>query len=271
MSTPSIHVLRRRNWRFAGDYLVLLPGHVRLQSFTDADEAASMCHRHNQKVRSRINPFRCGGPALRNHTSLDSGRLHDWALDQGLTPPESDWVAWWDENFPRMDALQRDEMWKAFDRLRFYEVVEQPQRPVVYIAVAVNWQYNDQWFVADSEGGETHFAFRTREEAEDYAEEANKLQRENWEDPALGEDPEEGRMIVLPTFRGKQGNPMIWDRRFFAEILAIAGDSGARFLVGKHAEAVCEVEMADDAVLRDFDTTESLATLPPKLRPEGMA
>ena len=84
-------------------------------------------------------------------------------------------------------------------------------------------------------------------------------------------DPEEGRAIVLPTFRGKQGNPMIWDRRFFAEILAIAGDSGARFLVGKHAEAVCEVEMADDAVLRDFDTTESLATLPPKLRPEGMA
>jgi len=83
-------------------------------------------------------------------------------------------------------------------------------------------------------------------------------------------DPEEGRSIVLPTFRGKQGNPMIWDRRFFDEILAITGDSGARFLVGKHAETVAEVEMADDAVLRDFDTTESLATLPPRMRPEGM-
>ena len=83
-------------------------------------------------------------------------------------------------------------------------------------------------------------------------------------------DPDEGRKIVLPTFRGKQGNPMIWDRSYFGEILAIAGDSGARFLVGKHAEAVAEVEMADDAVLRDFDTTESLTTLPPKMRPEGM-
>lgn len=83
-------------------------------------------------------------------------------------------------------------------------------------------------------------------------------------------DPDEGRLIVLPTFRGKQGNPMIWDRRFFPEILAISGDSGARFLVGKHAEFVCEVEMADDGVLRDFDTTESLSTLPPKMRPEGM-
>jgi molybdenum cofactor cytidylyltransferase len=84
-------------------------------------------------------------------------------------------------------------------------------------------------------------------------------------------DPDEGRLIVLPTFRGKQGNPMLWDRRFFPEILQISGDSGARFLVGKHAEFVCEVEMADDAVLRDFDTTESLTTLPQRMRPVGVS
>ena len=84
-------------------------------------------------------------------------------------------------------------------------------------------------------------------------------------------DPDEGRLIVLPVFHGKQGNPMLWDRRFFPEILQIGGDSGARFLVGKHMESVAEVEMADDAVLRDFDTTKSLASLPPRLRPEGVA
>ncbi len=84
-------------------------------------------------------------------------------------------------------------------------------------------------------------------------------------------DPHEGRLIVLPTFRGKQGNPMLWDRRFFPEILQIGGDSGARFLVGKYAECVCEVEMADDAVLRDFDTADSLATLPKGMRPERIA
>ena len=81
-------------------------------------------------------------------------------------------------------------------------------------------------------------------------------------------DPDEGRLIVLPTFRGKQGNPMLWDRQFFSEILQITGDSGARFLLGKHLEVVAEVEMADDAVLRDFDTTDSLNSLPQRLRPE---
>ncbi|HTI79705.1 MAG TPA: molybdopterin-binding/glycosyltransferase family 2 protein [Acetobacteraceae bacterium] len=83
-------------------------------------------------------------------------------------------------------------------------------------------------------------------------------------------DPDEGRLIVLPTYRGKQGNPMLWDREFFHEIMEISGDSGARYLIGQHIEAVAEVEMADDAVLRDFDTTESLSTLPQRLRPEGV-
>jgi len=83
-------------------------------------------------------------------------------------------------------------------------------------------------------------------------------------------DADEGRLIVLPTFRGKQGNPMLWDRRFFAEILAITGDSGARSLLSRHLENVAEVEMGDDAVLRDFDTTDALATLPVRLRPESL-
>ena len=83
-------------------------------------------------------------------------------------------------------------------------------------------------------------------------------------------DPEHGRLIVMPTFRGKQGNPMIWDRRFFPEIIEISGDSGARFLVGKHTDVLSEVEMADEAVVRDFDTPESLATLPQRLRPDPL-
>jgi molybdenum cofactor cytidylyltransferase len=83
-------------------------------------------------------------------------------------------------------------------------------------------------------------------------------------------DPDEGRLIVLPTHNGKQGNPILWDRRFFSEILEASGDAGARFLVSRHMEAIAEVPMDEDAVLRDFDTPDSLATLPQRLRPEGM-
>jgi molybdenum cofactor cytidylyltransferase len=75
-------------------------------------------------------------------------------------------------------------------------------------------------------------------------------------------DPEEGRAIVMPTFRGKQGNPMLWAREFIPEMMTITGDVGARHLAGRHADRTAEVEMADDAVLRDFDTTDALRKAP---------
>ncbi|MFL1461833.1 NTP transferase domain-containing protein [Roseococcus sp. DSY-14] len=71
-------------------------------------------------------------------------------------------------------------------------------------------------------------------------------------------DPEEGRAIVQPTFRGKQGNPVLWGREFFAAIAGIHGDVGARQLVGRHADRLAEVEMPGDGVLRDFDTLDTL-------------
>jgi molybdenum cofactor cytidylyltransferase len=80
-------------------------------------------------------------------------------------------------------------------------------------------------------------------------------------------DPDEGRAIVLPVHQGRHGNPVLWDRAFFGEFLSLAGDTGARALLQRHAGQVTEVETGADAVLRDFDTLDSLATLPARLRP----
>jgi molybdenum cofactor cytidylyltransferase len=75
-------------------------------------------------------------------------------------------------------------------------------------------------------------------------------------------DPEEGRAIAMPTYRGKQGNPMLWAREFVPEMMGISGDVGARHLVGQHADRVAEVEVGEDSVLRDFDTREALDAAP---------
>jgi molybdenum cofactor cytidylyltransferase len=74
-------------------------------------------------------------------------------------------------------------------------------------------------------------------------------------------DPLEGRAICVPTWNGKRGNPVLWDRRFFAAMADIAGDVGAKHLIGEHADLVAEVAMSDDAVLTDIDTPEALAAL----------
>ena len=75
-------------------------------------------------------------------------------------------------------------------------------------------------------------------------------------------DPGEGRAIIVPTYRGKRGNPVLWDRRFFTDILDLQGDTGARALLMRHAEYVAEIEVGSDAVLRDFDTPDALLSLP---------
>ena len=72
-------------------------------------------------------------------------------------------------------------------------------------------------------------------------------------------DPAEGRAICVATRHGKRGNPVVWARRFFPEILAIEGDVGARNLIGTYSELVCEVEASDDSPLTDIDTPEALA------------
>ena len=73
--------------------------------------------------------------------------------------------------------------------------------------------------------------------------------------------PAEGRAIVVPTRHGKRGNPVLWDRRFFGAMRELAGDAGAKALIGQHEELVAEVETGDEAVLLDVDTPEALARL----------
>jgi molybdenum cofactor cytidylyltransferase len=80
-------------------------------------------------------------------------------------------------------------------------------------------------------------------------------------------NPLEGRAIIVPTRRGKRGNPVLWARRFFAEMTELAGDVGAKHLIGEHAELVAEVEMDSDGVLVDVDTPDALADLRDKVKP----
>lgn len=74
-------------------------------------------------------------------------------------------------------------------------------------------------------------------------------------------DPDAGRAICLPVYRGKRGNPVLWAARFFPEIGRLTGDVGARHLLAAHDSAVFEVVCDDEGVLIDVDTPETLARL----------
>jgi len=74
-------------------------------------------------------------------------------------------------------------------------------------------------------------------------------------------DPLEGRGICVPLWNGKRGHPVLWARRFFAEMGDVKGDVGARHLLGEYADLVCEIPVDDDGVLLDVDSPAALAAL----------
>jgi molybdenum cofactor cytidylyltransferase len=70
--------------------------------------------------------------------------------------------------------------------------------------------------------------------------------------------PDKGALIAVPTIAGQRGNPVVWSRRFFPELMAVEGDIGARHLIGRYSEAVIEVPLTGTAALTDVDTPEAL-------------
>jgi len=71
-------------------------------------------------------------------------------------------------------------------------------------------------------------------------------------------DPEKGALVVVPTIAGKRGNPVVWSRRFFADLAQLEGDVGARHLIGSYPEAVVEVAVTGRGALIDVDTPDAL-------------
>lgn len=70
--------------------------------------------------------------------------------------------------------------------------------------------------------------------------------------------PERGAMIVAPVRNKQRGNPVLWARRFFPELLKLEGDIGARKLANFYSEGLLELEVDDDAAFADIDTPEAL-------------
>lgn len=75
-----------------------------------------------------------------------------------------------------------------------------------------------------------------------------------------------GPRILIPTFHGRRGNPVLLDRSLAAEIRRIRGDVGFRSVFTRHADDIREIPVDDPGVLLDLDTPRQLKALSTGLR-----
>lgn len=66
----------------------------------------------------------------------------------------------------------------------------------------------------------------------------------------------EGAPAVVPTFEGRRGNPVGFQRAALPDLLDLEGDRGARAIL--HTLATVDIAVSDPGILRDVDRPEDL-------------
>ncbi len=61
------------------------------------------------------------------------------------------------------------------------------------------------------------------------------------------------KQIVLPTYRGQRGHPVIFSSKLYDELLAAPFETGARAIVWNHPEEVLEVPTAEEGVILNLN------------------
>ena len=63
----------------------------------------------------------------------------------------------------------------------------------------------------------------------------------------------EGRSVCVPVCGGRSGNPILWPREFFPDIMDLRGDAGARRLLERHPSRIKEVVFGSESIFFDID------------------
>ena len=67
--------------------------------------------------------------------------------------------------------------------------------------------------------------------------------------------------ICVPVHRGRRGNPVIFGRDWYAELMGLSGDWGARHIISNHPDRVLAVEIDSPLFFFDIDRQEDIRVL----------
>ncbi len=60
----------------------------------------------------------------------------------------------------------------------------------------------------------------------------------------------------MPTYEGRRGHPVLFDRTYWPGLLTLPPGSAPRHLLRAHPEAVAEIAVRSASVVQDIDTPE---------------
>lgn len=67
--------------------------------------------------------------------------------------------------------------------------------------------------------------------------------------------------IVVPRYKGRRGNPVIFPKKFAPELLILQGDVGGKILLNRHKDYIHYIDIDEEEPLKDIDTKEEYLKL----------
>ena len=67
--------------------------------------------------------------------------------------------------------------------------------------------------------------------------------------------------IIVPTYKGQQGNPVLFDKSMKETVMDITGDVGAKKILELNKDKILNLEINDQGITKSFDTQDNFNSL----------
>ena len=74
-------------------------------------------------------------------------------------------------------------------------------------------------------------------------------------------ESKDNKEIIVPTYKGYQGNPVLFDKSMKEEIMKITGDVGAKKILELNKDKILNLEIDDQSIVKGFNTQGDFSSL----------
>ena len=68
------------------------------------------------------------------------------------------------------------------------------------------------------------------------------------------------REIIVPTYKNKQGNPILFSKSMKKKIMTIEGDTGAKKILELNKDKILNIETNDPSIKKNFNTLDNFSS-----------
>lgn len=71
----------------------------------------------------------------------------------------------------------------------------------------------------------------------------------------------DNKEIIVPTYKGQQGNPVLFDKSMKEKVLDIRGDAGAKKILELNKTKILNLEINNQSIAKGFNTQDDFSSL----------